>query len=206
MPGAPDDRRRASNMIRASFLALAVLGAERGAQAQSGAWLDRPLANWNAAGTPLPRAAFGDESRAALTKRCALTPPEKTAAERALAGAGWLPFWNFDQQLVRGDLEIVGGMTAADGMCRPVGYNLFVFASGRFAGTLSPAPMASRVDGVSGAVRFLADDAITAEFARYTDSDALCCPSSRQTVRFRIDRTGAAPLVVPVDVRTTREF
>ena len=88
-------------------------------------------------------------------------------------------------------------------MCRPVTYNLFVFVGGRFAGVLSPTSMASRLDSSSGVVR-LPLPAITAEFARYTGTDALCCPSSRVTVRYRIDRTAAGPVVAPVEVRTTR--
>ena len=61
------------------------------------------------------------------SKRCQLPPLGSTPAERALAAAGWIPFHNLDQQLVRDDVEIVGAMTGADGMCRPAGYNLFVF-------------------------------------------------------------------------------
>jgi hypothetical protein len=91
-------------------------------------------------------------------------------------------------------------------MCRPLGYNVFLFVGGRFAGTLSPARMNSRADGVSGAVRFVGEDTISAEFARYTEKDALCCPSSRMTVRYRVERSGAQPIVAPIDIRTTRSF
>jgi len=52
-------------------------------------------------------------------------------------------------------------MTAADGMCRPAHFNVFVFVGGRFAGTLSPQLMTSRLDASIGALR------IAAEFARY---------------------------------------
>jgi hypothetical protein len=166
-------------------------------------WLDRPLTNWNTAGGTLPRPAASDEPVTTVISRCKLQPPRSTAAERAIEAAGWIPFWNVDQQLVREDVEIVGGMRAADGMCRPVTYNLFVFVSGRFAGTLSPVPMVSRLDGSSGAVR-IGQAAVTAEFARYTSSDPLCCPSSRVTVSYRIERTPAGPLVAPADLRTTR--
>jgi hypothetical protein len=175
------------------------------AQSGGGAWLDRPLVNWNTAGATLPNAE-PQQPRHETVKRCKLEVPTSTPAERALADAGWIPFLNFDQRLTQGDLEIVDGMTGADGMCRPLGYNVFVFVGGRFAGTLSPGRMNSRADGASGAVRFVGGDMISAEFARYTEKDALCCPSSRMTVRYRIDRSGAQPLVVPIDVRTTRSF
>jgi hypothetical protein len=95
-------------------------------------------------------------------------------------------------------------MSAADGMCRPVAYNLFVFVGGRFAGVLSPAVMTSRLDGSSGAVRMLSRDSLSAEFARYKEGDALCCPSSRVSVGYRIDRASGRPLVEPIEIRTTR--
>jgi hypothetical protein len=63
--------------------------------------------------------------------------------------------------------------------------------------------MTSSRDGSSGVVR-LPLPAVTAEFARFATTDPLCCPSSRMTVRYRIDRTPAGPVVVPVDVKTTR--
>ena len=166
-------------------------------------WLDQPLTNWNKTGAPVPAAPATGEAVAAVMSRCTLAPRRSTAAERAVEAAGWIAFWNVDQQLVRDDVEIVGGMRAADEMCMPVIYNLFVFAGGRFAGVLSPTVMSSQRDGSSGAVR-MPLPAITAEFARYTSSDTPCCPSSRVTVRYRIDRTDSGPLVVPTEVRTTR--
>ena len=89
-------------------------------------------------------------------------------------------------------------------MCRPAAYNLFVFVGGRFAGVLSPMAMTSRLDSSSGVVR-LPLPGVTAEFVRFASTDPLCCPSSRMTVRYRIDRTAAGPVVAPVEVRTTRQ-
>lgn len=173
------------------------------AQNTARSWLDRPLAGWNRPGSPLPRAPKGDESLAAIISRCKLTPPRKTASERAIEAAGWIPYWNLDQQLVRDGVEIVGGLRGMDGMCRPMSYNIFVFVDGRYAGSLSPEPMHSRTDGASGAVRIQAPG-ITAEFSRYLATDALCCPSSRVTVAYRIERAKDGPTVVPVEVRLTR--
>jgi len=189
--------------MRFLTIALALSAASLAAQPQAGSWLDRPLSNWNTAWAPLPSAPKPDEPKATVIARCKSTPPLSTAAEKAIDAAGWIPFHNFDQPLVREDVEIVGGMTGSDGMCRPTGYNLFVFVGGRFAGTLSPVPMTSRLDASSGAVR-LPLPQITAEFARYKPTDPLCCPSSRVTVRYRIDRTPTGAVVVPVEVRTTR--
>ena len=192
-----------------STLALLASGLLLTSPASSGqstpsSWLDRPLTNWNTAGSPVPGAPAGDEAAGAVIRRCQLTPPRSTTGERAIEAAGWIPFWNVDQQLVREDVEIIAGMRGADGMCRPATYNLFVFVGGRFAGVLSPMPMTSRLDASSGVVR-LPLPGITAEFVRFTSTDPLCCPSSRVTVRYRIDRTAAGPVVVPVEVRTTRQ-
>src|SRR5262245_22836566 len=180
------------------FLSLEALAAQPVSPAT---WLDRPLENWNKAGLALPKAPRFEEARDQLTKRCRFALLRTTPGERALADAGWLPFHNFDQQLQRDDVEIVGGMTGADGMCRPTGYNLFVFVGDRWAGSLSPTLMTSRLDGSSGAVRLVGADAITVEFSRYTSADALCCPSSHVTLRYRIDRSGSQPVVVPIERR-----
>ena len=130
---------------------VACLGVAVSAQPPSGGtWLDRPLASWNAPGAPIPSPPAVDEDKAAVVKRCELKRPAATPQEKAVDAAGWITFWNLDQQLVRDGIEIVGGMAGADGMCRPVDYNLFVFVDGRF------------------------------------------------------DRSSAGPVVIPVDVRTTR--
>jgi len=189
--------------MRVVVMLLAISAASLSAQPKTQeSWLDRPLTNWNQAGAPLPAAPAAEEPKSSLIKRCRLTPPLGTPAEKAVDGVGWVPFHNFDQRLVREDVEIVGGMAGSDGMCRPTNYNLFVFVGGRFAGTLSPLPMTSRLDASSGDVR-LPLPQITAEFARYAVTDPLCCPSSRVIVRYRIERTAAGAVVVPIDVRTT---
>ena len=192
-------------VVAAAFGLATLLIAQAPARAKDGAsWLDRPLAGWNKAAAALPQAPHVTERRDAVEKRCRLTSRRSTAAERAVDAAGWIAYLNYDQPLVREDLEIVAGMSAADGMCRPEAYNLFVFVSGRFAGVLSPAVMTSRLDGSSGAVRILSPDTLSAEFARYNEGDALCCPSSRVSVRYRIDRSSGRPVVEPIEIRTTR--
>ena len=169
-------------------------------------WLDRPLSNWNAPGRGVERSAASGEEIADTAKRCAMPMLRATPAERALGESGWLPFHMFDKAIAQRDVEIVGGLSDADGMCRPTGFNVFVFVGGKFAGTLSPVSMDSRSDGaIAGGIRLSADDVITAEFARYTDKDALCCPSARVRVRYRIDRTGTTPVVVPVSAQASRQ-
>ncbi len=189
-------------------LALVALA---GLQAASGSWLDKPLANWNVAGAVLPKAPAtsadrGHELPAALATRCDLAVDRSTPEARAIADAGWVPYLHFDQKLQQGDVTILDGMAGADGMCRPMDFHVFVFVGGRFAGTLSPAPMSSRLDGTASVVRLPQPNTITAEFQRYTSTDALCCPSSRVAVTYTIDRTGKAPIVTPTGIRTTRQF
>lgn len=193
-------------MIKA--LALVALA---GLQAASGSWLDQPLASWNVASAALPNAPAtsadrGHESPAALAKRCDFTADRSTPEVRAIADAGWVPYLHFDQKLQQGDVTILDGMASADGMCRPTDFHVFVFVGGRFAGTLSPAPMSARLDGTVSVVRLPQPNTITAEFQRYTSIDALCCPSSRVVVSYTIDRTGKAPVVTPTVVRTIRQF
>jgi hypothetical protein len=145
------------------------------------------------------------ETISEIAKRCGLLPVLRgTPGERAVADAGWLPFHMFDRQIVQRDVEIVGGMAGADGMCRPADFNVFVFVNGKLAGTLSPEDMVSRLDGSISVVRLADDDTIAAEFARYAVPDPLCCPSARVTVRYRIDRKTTLPVVVPVSVQPTR--
>jgi hypothetical protein len=192
-------------MIKAITIVVLAMGT-LAAQTPQQMWLDRPLANWNAPGRTMPRAKGFEETTAGIAKRCAFQPGAATTpGEQEVAAAGWLPFHMFDRRIVQGDVEIVGGLAAADGMCRPDMFNVFVFVAGKLAGTLSPEVMRPRSDGsIGGAVRLAGDGTIAAEFARYTEPDPLCCPSTRVTVRYHIDRTSGAPVVVPVAIAPTR--
>jgi hypothetical protein len=191
--------------LAAAWVSLLILSTVLNARPPEPTWLDRPLKSWNIPGRAIPRTTTVERNIDEVTKRCALAPIKRnTSGERALADAGWVPFYMFDRQIVQGDVEVVGGLSGADGMCRPMGFNVFVFVAGRFAGTLSPAAMASLTDlSLAGGIR-LAEDMVAADFARYVESDALCCPSGRVTVRYRIDRSTTPPVVVPVAVQPTR--
>lgn len=73
-----------------------------------------------------------------------------------------------------------------------------VFVSNRVAGTLSPAPTDSRTDGYLTGVKMTSEKNITAEYARYGASDALCCPSKIEAVTFVVKPdAGANFLLVP---------
>ncbi len=156
-------------------------------------WIARPPTGTAPAWTsprPTPR------TRPAVAPQCAsLVPrPAATDADTALTDAGWTLFSSY---LGGWDTTIVRGLSGYDGMCRPMGYNAFVFVDGQFAGTISPAAMDSRSDG-SGDVRYFASkDSLVAEFQRYGPDDPLCCPSSTTDVTYQISRTPAGPVLVP---------
>ena len=194
---------RVSTHVFVCAIALLVAFGAASTYAQSGAWLDKPLAGWNQDKT-MPRGS-GSESREAMARRCeAAGSKVSTAASGALGKAGWVPFLHVDRQIVRDDVEVVGGMSAAGPGCEPTTFNLFVFVGGNFAGTLSPAPMTPGRDGAAGAVRIVSPEGMTAEFARYTPADAECCPSSRVRVTYRIERSAGRATLVASEARPVR--
>ncbi len=176
-----------------SFFLLLVLAAAASAQVS---WLDRPINNWNNASGVVPPAP---RMLVAIDPMCRsqIRAPE-SIADRAVTRAGWSLF---GPSQTFGPTTIVTAMAGADGMCRPDQYNAFVFVRDRFAGTLAPEPMTARTDGSMGLVRLNSSTELTAEFARYTSRDALCCPSQTSTVNYSMGR-GARAIVVPGDVDT----
>jgi putative lipoprotein len=93
-------------------------------------------------------------------------------------------------------------MASVDGMCRPNQYNGFVFVGNRFAGTLAPQPTGARLDGALGEIRLFDPSNLTAEFARYTSTDPLCCPSQTSLVSYSIS-SGTRAVVSAEQVSTT---
>ena len=87
-------------------------------------------------------------------------------------------------------------------MCRPLGYQVFVFVGEAFAGTLSPVPMDSRTDGAEVDVWLDAADYVRARFDRYTPADPLCCPSRTSVVAYEVRRALRGAVVVPARVTT----
>ena len=179
-------------------------GAGQNGAGQNGAsWLDRPLAASNKPAAAVPAPAQKPSQPAALVKRCSLTSPTSSMGASAVATAGWIPYLHQDRVLSRDGIDVIGGLTDASAACEPVGFNLFVFVNGRFAGTLSPVPMTASRDGVAGAVRLVSADSLTTEFARFAAGDLECCPSTRVRVTYRIDR-GEQPTIVATGVQVLR--
>jgi hypothetical protein len=181
------------------IMASAVLSAQPKAQ-----WLDQRLTTWNQSGASVPGARTTLDAQAALEKRCGSPKSVSPVSLAAIRRARWVPFLHLDQTLRRDDIEVVGGMIDATPGCDATTFNLFVFAGGMFAGTVSPVVMTPSRDGVAGAVRITGVDMMTVEFARYTPSDPECCPSSRHRVSYRIDRTSVGPTLIATDARQVR--
>ena len=113
---------------------------------QPASWLDRSLSNWNRDGKVLPELPEpATQSSPQPESRCREEVRQPTsAAERAVVRRGWKlygPVQSYETTMV------FTALAGFDGMCRPLGYQAFVYSEGRYAGTLSPVPMNSRTDG-----------------------------------------------------------
>lgn len=166
-------------------------------QGEVASWLDEATpAAWNAPGRSIPAAPRIED---AIDARCRETsrPPELEADER-LRAQGWDPVGPYHGGW---QVLVVQATAGYDGMCRPRQYQAFVFVRGAFAGTLAPDPMDSRSDGALARVSLQGENRLTAEYLRYAQSDALCCPSQTTSVVFEI--AGEEPVVRPVSASTT---
>jgi hypothetical protein len=203
----PSARRRRLAVWRGAWLLLCVLtlvagplGQARPAAAQSAtAWLDQsPPANWNRRGASVPDAPVTD-----------LVAPDECAAqervpqgteEQQVSDRGWR--LTAASQAGAGGARVVLGQTGYDGMCRPMGYQQFVFVNGGFIGTISPTTMDSRTDGSGSVQGAIGPDTLTAVFARYGADDPLCCPARNTTVTYRVDRGPTQSLLLPTSATT----
>lgn len=147
-------------------------------------WLDRPMTDWNAKVHAIPMPPPNDDKSESIWQFCSreerrpASPEDMEVQEKR---------WHlFGEVHVYGKLSIVSAMSNADGMCRPLGYQFFVFAGKRFVGTISPVPMDSRSDGALGRVILTGENTLVAEFLRYTPDDPLCCPSATSTVSYAL--------------------
>lgn len=157
----------------------------------SGTWLDQDV-NWNTPGAALPTAPdLGDGN----LEFCEHTiRPAALPEDEQVEAAGWTLT---RAAQIYGDTTVITGMADADGMCRPLQYQVFVFTAGEFSGTLSPTPMDSRTDGSLIDATLYRDGFLDAEFNRYEPDDALCCASAKSRLFYEIDRSGDAPVLVP---------
>lgn len=202
--------------VLAAIVALTVAGGAGSRVVRAdGAWLDQqPLQNWNQPGMAIPHAPVasggqGDIRQGDFPPGCMATVRQpQTDEDQAVAARGWLLVGAFQGGY---GTMIVLGTSSFDGMCRPMGFQEFVFFHETFIGTISPQLMDSRTDGVVQDVNISppfsgmtpAVPALTASFARYTANDPLCCPSGISTVNYEIQRAPAGWVLVPKDASTT---
>jgi hypothetical protein len=196
-------RRLRGGALRNWLFSVALLGSltiAPLAHAQ-GSWLDQPAGsdNWNYAGMPVPVAAVQPaEDR----------PPNcgqdvrwaETYEDQVLEQHGWLLLGAYQAGW---GTKVVYGQSGFDGMCRPTGYQGFVFVDGVFAGTVSPMPMDSRSDGAETDTHLFARDRLVVRYNRYAASDPLCCPSASSTVIFDIHETPDGPVTTPATITTS---
>ena len=162
-------------------------------------WLDVPNpASWNRPGASVPLAPPNPSQnpQCAGQVRSAASP-----ADAALVSRGWL-LWGTPSS--DGTTTIIPAGTGWDGMCRPMGFNYFVFAGNVFAGTLSPSLMDARTDGQLETVDMRNQANWSANYARYAPTDPLCCPSRTTNVTFQLQNLGGFFTAVPIQTRTTR--
>ena len=178
------------------FLLVVVLNLQTPPKS-AGAWLDATLTNWNTSLTAVPKAKI-DKKAPPMDPRCDDTHRGGHSPEdKLVTDAGWTLFGE-EQQF--DDVALVTALTSVDGMCRPLGYQGFIFVGGKLAGTVSPTPMDSRTDGSTSPIHLTSPSSLTVGFVRYKPSDALCCPWKRQIVTYTIERNGPRPLLVPRSV------
>ena len=179
----------------AAALALATLTGQSIAEAQdSGTWLDQPLVGWNQAGMPIPTpvmpTGYSPNPSCATTLRWAENPEDQVLVDGG---------WSLQAPYLSGwGMTSIYAASAYDGMCRPLGYNAFIFVNGMFAGTISPELMDSRTTG-TGTVTSMQNGRINARYLRYAQTDPLCCPSMPAVdITFEVQSTPDGPVLVPV--------
>jgi hypothetical protein len=184
-----------SGLIVTFILAMTGAGAQTRANGDR-SWLDKPLLNWNITIREIPKAPKPDVD---LTGRCAGARLPDSAEDRAITAKGW---WLLGSPQRFEKTLIISANADADGQCRPLSFQDFVFVDGQFVGTISPLPMNSRADAAVDAVRFTSASNFVADFRRYAASDPLCCPSQTSSVTFQIEERNGKRILVPQSRQT----
>lgn len=158
----------------------------------SGSWLDSN-SSWNQPGAAIPQAPApeGGSNLPACQQdvRQAALPEDQVVTDAGWTLTGAAQTYN--------GTTLVTGMADADGMCRPLQYQVFVFTDGVFSGTLSPMPMDSRTDGSLVNIDLYREGYLSASFNRYESSDPLCCPSRESQIFYEVKPQANGNLLVP---------
>lgn len=189
-------------VIATAFLSPVLEGsstfkAQQGA-GHTGAWLHRPLVNWNNRSTELPPPVAAIDREEIQTRCPNLLRQPDSRIERELVDAGWLLYGSLQSF---GLTRVVTAMSSADSMCRPLGYQAFVYFGDNYAGTLSPDLMDSLTNGALTTIRLISANSISAEFARYREDDSPCCPRRMSYVTYEAS-TDEPRRIVPVEIVT----
>ena len=182
-------------LILAAQLPIAA-SSVRAQENASGSWLDRPLTNWNTKAGEPPTPSLVRNSADVIARCPGLIRLPDRPSERELVSRGWMLYGPVQSY---GLTKVVTALSGADRMCRPLGYQAFVFWNGSYAGSLSPAPMDSRANGSLTHFHLVSANRISAEFARYREVDDPCCPSQISYVNYEISGE-SGPLVGPVEI------
>jgi heat shock protein HslJ len=174
----------------AAFIVGFIFGGNAFAQSD---WLDmKPLPGWNERSRAILQTK---KISSAELKRCAVAVRQPSLPQDFLLTKMNWTLTGAAQ--VYGKTTVVSTAEAFDGMCRPLKFQTLVFVGNRVSGTLSPGQMDSRTDGSLVNVQMTGERNLTAEYVRYRDSDALCCPYKTEAVTFVIKPDGANFLLVP---------
>ena len=185
-------KNKTVSLLVAAFAVILSFNIHAAAQS-SYSWLDdKPLPSWNSRSRAILEAEKMPASEIAQCRKFVRQPT--SAADKALAKFGWTLV---GPAQVYGNTTVVSWAVGFDGQCRPRKFQTLVFVGNRVAGTLSPGPMDSRTDGALVNVKMTSETTLTAEYARYKSTDALCCPYKIEAVTFVIKPDGANFLLTP---------
>lgn len=172
---------------------LTVLSFGFDAFAQTSQWLDmKPLPNWNSRKRVILETK---KMSASELKRCSASVRQPSLPQDfLLTKMNWTLV---GAAQVFGNTAVITTAEAFDGMCRPLQSETYVFVGNKLAGGLTPGPEDSRTDGSVINVNLYSETDLSAEFARYKNSDALCCPSKTERVTYKVKPDGRNFLLVP---------
>lgn len=170
-----------------------VLSFSFNAFAQTSQWLDmKPLPNWNSRKRVILETK---KISAAELKRCSVSVRQPSLPQDfLLTNMNWTLT---GAAQIFGNTAVITTAEGFDGMCRPLKYETYVFVGNKLAGGLTPGPMDSRTDGSTMNVNLYSETDLSAEFVRYKNSDALCCPSKTERVTYKVKPDGRNFLLVP---------
>lgn len=172
---------------------LAVLPFSFNAFAQTSQWLDmKPLPSWNSRKRVILETK---KMSASELKRCSTSVRQPSLPQDFLLTKMNWTLTGAAQ--VFGNTAVITTAEGFDGMCRPLKSETYVFVGNKLAGGLTPAPEDSRADGSVINVDLYSETDLSAEFARYKNSDALCCPYKTERVTYKVKPDGRNFLLVP---------